>query len=179
VRSDSNNTHRSTKDDSLPEGRFSFDVNTEALIKWHDSNGRTARRYLNAGPSEAIKAPDAAVVGEDQIRLSADVRVGIWWDDGGWLVLSFSTEDASREEHERAVERSEGSVRALRWSGGCRAVLYWNLKGEHRTTRFDLSKETMEGLAELSPDLPGVLSPRRFSGAYRSQGHLHQLWLPL
>ena len=178
VRSDYNNKHRSTKTDPLPGGLSFFEGQADTLIKWLDSSKGT-RRLSVSGLAE-LPIPETAVVGETEMRAPAYVRLGVWKDDGGWLLFSWNAaQEATKAEHEELVQRSEGSLEALRWLPGCRALQYWTTKGQHSHVQINLYQEAMDALEKAEPELPAHLQPRRHACSYRIQGSLCQLWLPL
>lgn len=181
VRSDYYNKHRSTKTDPLPGGLSFFEEPTEVVIHWGSNNQKTeSPRRINAGPAPQLAVPDDAVVGETELRKSAYVRVGLWMDAGGWLVLAWNTEgDTTLEEQTQALERAERSAKPMMWIGGSKANMYWRKDGTHSHTRIALGAEAVGRLGEIDPDLPRMLLPKRFSSAYRIQGSLCQIWIPL
>jgi hypothetical protein len=177
VRSDSNRTHRSTEDDPLPGGHFLFEGQVDSLVRYSDDTGRLAGRSISVDPIKELAVPDHAVVGENQFRLSSCVLVGRWSDN--WLLFCWSTSDATRAEHERLIERTEGSTNHLRWISSSRVVMYWDGKGTAYKSSIRLGKETMEDLENTDTRFIGALMPKRHACAYRIQGGLVHLWMHL
>ena len=146
----------------------------DCLMKYQDPRGEA--RYISIDPIPEMKAPDTAVVGEKQIRLSSEARVGLWQEDGGWLVLAWSTDDAPRAEHEALIERSEGNTSPLAWLTLARVAMYLSLSGEPCKASIRLCKEAMQAVPQ---PLKHQLTPKRFPSAYKVQGDLVQVWVPL
>ena len=170
------NTHRSTEDDPLPGGHFLFQGQVDTLLRMGTGQRPFQTRSIKVDPITEIKPPDTAVVGENQLRYSAEARVGIWKRDGGWLLIAWGTDDGTRAEHERMLERAEGTTEPLRWVGYARVAMYWSLSGSAYSSSVRFSTDAMECLGS---ELATSLQPRRVPSSYTAQEDLVHLWIPL
>jgi hypothetical protein len=181
VGSDTNRTHRSTKDDSLPEGRLSFwEHPTHALIRWGGGiNTPQSARILSIKPAE-VPIADCAIQAADKSWRDS-IRSKCWLYDAvgeTWLVWSWwHGEEHPAQKHRDMIERGESSegwtLSSLGDSAGASA---WTTRGTDKGLKIHISKHQLEG---MPVELKDWLSPKRVPVTYRVQGEHRQVWLPI
>ena len=180
--SDTNNTHRSTKNDPLPGGRFSFwEHPTTANIRWAGRyNSPESARILR------IKAADVPIADsatqqrlEKSFRDSVSSRMWYYSSSGGdGLVWSWwHGKEEPQAQHEAMSKRGEESggwtLSSLGHSAGASA---WTSRGTDKGATLYVNKEQLSLFPE---ELNAWFKPKLVPVTYRVQAEHRQLWLPV